>query len=78
MPKKEQPRYEVGYGKPPHHSQFQRGQSGNPNGRPKKSTTFDDDLDAELRSLIPVLDAGKPRKITKRRAIVKPHVNRAI
>lgn len=26
----------VGYGKPPKHSQFQAGQSGNPNGRPKK------------------------------------------
>ena len=26
----------VGYGKPPKHSQFQAGQSGNPKGRPKK------------------------------------------
>ena len=26
--------YEVGYGKPPKHTQFKRGQSGNPNGRP--------------------------------------------
>ncbi|XHR27473.1 MAG: DUF5681 domain-containing protein [Chthoniobacteraceae bacterium] len=28
--------YDVGYGKPPKHSQFQKGQSGNPAGRPKK------------------------------------------
>ncbi len=28
--------YEVGYGKPPKHSRFKPGQSGNPNGRPKK------------------------------------------
>ena len=27
--------YEVGYGKPPKHSQFQKGKSGNPKGRPK-------------------------------------------
>jgi len=27
--------YEVGYGKPPKHSQFQNGKSGNPRGRPK-------------------------------------------
>ena len=29
------PGYEVGYGKPPRHSQFKPGQSGNPKGRPK-------------------------------------------
>lgn len=28
--------HDVGYGKPPKHSQFQKGQSGNPTGRPKK------------------------------------------
>ena|SRR5437868_14511965 len=29
--------YEVGYGKPPKNSQFQKGVSGNPTGRPKKA-----------------------------------------
>ena len=29
--------YEVGYRKPPRHSQFQKGQSGNPGGRPRRS-----------------------------------------
>src|SRR5438309_11584385 len=29
--------YEVGYGKPPKNTQFQKGKSGNPKGRPKKS-----------------------------------------
>jgi Family of unknown function (DUF5681) len=28
--------YEVGYGRPPKHTQFKKGQSGNPKGRPKK------------------------------------------
>jgi hypothetical protein len=28
--------YEVGYGKPPRHTQFQKGRSGNPGGRPRK------------------------------------------
>jgi hypothetical protein len=29
-------KYEVGYGKPPHTTRFQKGHSGNPKGRPKK------------------------------------------
>jgi hypothetical protein len=27
---------EVGYGKPPRHTQFRKGQSGNPGGRPRR------------------------------------------
>lgn len=30
----------IGYKNPPKHSQWQKGQSGNPNGRPKKSNTI--------------------------------------
>lgn len=30
-------RYEVGYGKPPQHTRFQKGRSGNPKGRPRKA-----------------------------------------
>lgn len=33
------PGYEVGYGKPPTHSRFKPGQSGNPRGRPKGAKT---------------------------------------
>src|SRR5215472_12677701 len=29
--------YEVGYGKPPRHTQFQKGRSGNPGGRSRKA-----------------------------------------
>lgn len=36
-PDENEPAYEVGYGKPPAQTQFRKGQSGNPGGRPKGS-----------------------------------------
>ena len=71
-------KYPVGYGKPPKRTQFKPGQSGNPNGRPRKSRTFEDDVETELRSAVIVLEDGKRCKMTKRRAIVKRHVNKAL
>lgn len=45
--------YEVGYGKPPEASRFQKGRSGNPRGRPKGAKTRNADLgDDKLRGLI--------------------------
>jgi hypothetical protein len=32
--------YEIGYGKPPVQGQFQKGRSGNPNGRRKKKSPW--------------------------------------
>lgn len=34
--------YEIGYKKPPKHTQFKPGQSGNPKGRPRKPQTIED------------------------------------
>jgi Family of unknown function (DUF5681) len=31
--------YEIGYGKPPRHTQFRQGRSGNPGGRPRRPAT---------------------------------------
>jgi Family of unknown function (DUF5681) len=70
--------YPVGYKKPPRHTQFKPGQSGNVNGRPKKIKTFADAFQQELRSAINILEGGKHRRVTKLEAIAKQQTNKAV
>jgi hypothetical protein len=62
---------EGGYGRPPKHSQFKKGQSGNSQGRPKGVSSFKADLAAELQEKLALTENGKERKITKQRAFIK-------
>jgi Family of unknown function (DUF5681) len=61
----------VGYRCPPESARWRKGQSGNPNGRPKKPANFADDLLSELAEFIQVTEGGKVRRITKQRALIK-------
>ena len=60
--------YEVGFGKPPVHSRFKNGQSGNPRGpRPKSlPALLVDALDEKVVATI----GGERREITRRQAVV--------
>jgi hypothetical protein len=61
----------VGYGRPPKHTRWKKGHSGNPSGRPKSAADFTSDVLAELKEVIQVNEGGKVKRITKRRALIK-------
>ena len=66
----------TGYGKPPQHSRFKSGQSGNPKGRPKGTKNFATEIEAELNTSVPVTENGKRKRVSKRKIIVKQLVNK--
>jgi hypothetical protein len=70
--------YKVGYGKPPKSGQFKRGRSGNPKGRPKGSLKLATDLAAELNEQITVREDGRPRRVSKQRALIKSLMAKAL
>ncbi len=71
------PDYEVGYRKPPRHSRFVKGLSGNPRGRPPGAKNLKTLLSKALNELVIVTENGGQRKISKREAIVTQLVNRS-
>ena len=68
----------IGYKKPPKHTRFQKGVSGNPKGRPKKARDFGSELLREADSPLIVSDNGKRKRIKKITGIAKQLTNRAL
>ena len=70
--------YEVGYGKPPVNTRFKPGQSGNPKGRPRGSKSFASLMRAALSETVQVREDGRLRHISRREAIIKSLIARAL
>lgn len=62
--------YEVGYKKPPKTSQFKKGKSGNPKGRPPKKDFHQAFIDA-LNEEVMLLLNGQKTKLTVKEALLK-------
>lgn len=67
----------VGYGKPPRHTRWKKGQSGNPSGRPKGARGLKTDLRAELISRMEISMNGKRVSGTKQQLMLRTLTARA-
>ena len=70
--------YEIGYRRPPPNTQFKKGASGNPKGRPKGSKNFLTLLEQELAQKIFVNENGRRKTVTRMQAMVKRMVAGAL
>jgi len=61
---------EVGFKRPPVHSRFRKGCSGNPKGRPKGTKNLRTDLTEVLQERITVTEGDRKVRMSKQRAIV--------
>jgi hypothetical protein len=69
--------YEVGYGKPPQHTRFRPGASGNPKGRPKGVNNLATDVKHALSTRIPIRSQGKSRLVSTQQAGIMLLVEKA-
>lgn len=70
--------YPVGYGKPPKEHQFKKGQSGNPNGRPKGSKNLDTVFMNALWDPVSVTEGNRTRSMSTAEALVKRLLHKAM
>ena len=77
MPREKKRDYEVGYRQPPRETRFQKGQSGNPRGRPCGAKNLKMLLNEALNETIIVTENGGRRRVSKREAIITQLVNRS-
>ena len=70
--------YEVGYKKPPSHTRFKAGQSGNPKGRKKGCISVEAATFSELNSKVKIREGDQEYSVTKLAALIKSRINAAL
>jgi Family of unknown function (DUF5681) len=68
----------VGYGRPPAHTRFKPGQSGNPKGRQKGQRNVHTVLDETLNQRITIREGNRTRSLTKLDGVILTIVNGAV
>ena len=76
MPNDDKTDYKVGYKRPPLHTRFRKGQSGNPRGRLRGSKNFSTLLAEALNEPVVVTEDGRRRRISKRELGLKQLANK--
>lgn len=76
--KKTRSEYDVGYGKPPKHTRFKPGKSGNPKGRPKGRANFQSLLGEALFKKVTVSDGRQIREISRVEAVLTALIAKAL
>jgi hypothetical protein len=61
----------VGHKRPPEHSRFKPGQSGNPSGRPKGSQNLKTIFEKILKEEVSLREGNDVRKVTKAEALIR-------
>lgn len=71
--------YEIGYRKPPRHSQFKQGVCANPRGRPKRrDTQIGDIVRTFLSAKAQYREKGRTRKTSRLELAIKRHITAAL
>ena len=70
--------YEVGYCKPPKHTQFRPRQSGHPSGRPRGQLNFRTAVREALKEKITIREGDRTRTVSKMAAIIQVTFNKAL
>jgi hypothetical protein len=70
--------YKVGYRRPPHHTRFEKGRSGNPNGRPPGGANAKTIVARAINEKVTVREGETERAMTKLEGMLQAHLVKAI